>query len=96
MWMRGGTSKGGYFLSEDMPADRAARDAFLLRAMGSPDPRQIEAALVEDQSRCAGGGMRHRRQAHGLEGLPGRLEGGELLIRIFVVGDVLDVGEMGG
>lgn len=39
MWMRGGTSKGGYFLAEDLPA---ARDAFLLRAMGSPDPRQID------------------------------------------------------
>jgi 4-oxalomesaconate tautomerase len=42
MWMRGGTSKGGYFLESDLPADRAARDAFLLRAMGSPDPRQID------------------------------------------------------
>jgi len=42
MWMRGGTSKGGYFLKDDLPADTAARDAFLLRAMGSPDPRQID------------------------------------------------------
>lgn len=42
MWMRGGTSKGGYFLAEDLPAEPAARDAFLLRAMGSPDPRQID------------------------------------------------------
>lgn len=42
MWMRGGTSKGGYFLAEDLPQDRAARDAFLLRVMGSPDPRQID------------------------------------------------------
>lgn len=42
MWMRGGTSKGGYFLKDDLPADPAARDAFLLRAMGSPDPRQID------------------------------------------------------
>ncbi len=32
MWMRGGTSKGGYFLAEDLPQDAAARDAFLLRA----------------------------------------------------------------
>jgi 4-oxalomesaconate tautomerase len=39
MWMRGGTSKGGYFLSEDLPADR---DAFLLGVMGSPDLRQID------------------------------------------------------
>jgi len=42
MWMRGGTSKGGYFLKEDLPADTAARDAFLLGVMGSPDPRQID------------------------------------------------------
>jgi len=42
MWMRGGTSKGGYFLAKDLPADTAARDAFLLRVMGSPDPRQID------------------------------------------------------
>jgi 4-oxalomesaconate tautomerase len=42
MWMRGGTSKGGYFLAADLPADNAARDAFLLGVMGSPDPRQID------------------------------------------------------
>ncbi|MCV2882294.1 4-oxalomesaconate tautomerase [Actibacterium sp. XHP0104] len=42
MWMRGGTSKGGYFLAGDLPGDVAARDAFLLRAMGSPDLRQID------------------------------------------------------
>lgn len=42
MWMRGGTSKGAFFLADDLPADTAARDAFLLRVMGSPDPRQID------------------------------------------------------
>jgi 4-oxalomesaconate tautomerase len=42
MWMRGGTSKGGYFLADDLPSDTVARDALLLRAMGSPDPRQID------------------------------------------------------
>jgi 4-oxalomesaconate tautomerase len=42
MWMRGGTSKGGYFLKDDLPADTADRDAFLLRVMGSPDPLQID------------------------------------------------------
>src|SRR4051812_38176486 len=42
MWMRGGTSKGAFFLAEDLPTDTAARDAFLLRVMGSPDPRQID------------------------------------------------------
>ena len=42
MWMRGGTSKGGYFLASDLPSDLVGRDAFLLSAMGSPDPRQID------------------------------------------------------
>jgi 4-oxalomesaconate tautomerase len=42
MWMRGGTSKGGFFLASELPAAPAARDAFLLRAFGSPDPRQID------------------------------------------------------
>ena len=42
MWMRGGTSKAGYFLASDLPDDPAVRDALLLRIMGSPDPRQID------------------------------------------------------
>ncbi len=42
MMMRGGTSKGAYFLAEDLPADPAARDDLLLRIMGSPDTRQID------------------------------------------------------
>jgi 4-oxalomesaconate tautomerase len=40
--MRGGTSKGGYFLASDLPEDVATRDAFLLGVMGSPDVRQID------------------------------------------------------
>ena len=42
MWMRGGTSKGAYFVGSDLPADPDARDALLLHLMGSPDPRQID------------------------------------------------------
>jgi 4-oxalomesaconate tautomerase len=42
MWMRGGTSKGGFFLAGALPAATDARDAFLLRAYGSPDARQID------------------------------------------------------
>lgn len=42
MWMRGGTSKGGFFLADDLPNDIEARDAFLLSVMGSPDTRQID------------------------------------------------------
>ena len=42
MLMRGGTSKGAYFLAEDLPQDPAERDDVLLRIMGSPDARQID------------------------------------------------------
>ncbi|MFG2742080.1 4-oxalomesaconate tautomerase [Streptomyces chartreusis] len=42
MLMRGGTSKGAYFLAADLPADPVARDELLLRVMGSPDERQID------------------------------------------------------
>ena len=42
MVMRGGTSKGLYFLADDLPAEDAARDELLLRIMGSPDRRQID------------------------------------------------------
>ncbi|WP_420861248.1 4-oxalomesaconate tautomerase [Algirhabdus cladophorae] len=42
MWMRGGTSKGGYFLASDLPTDPTQRDRLLLQAFGSPDPRQID------------------------------------------------------
>lgn len=40
--MRGGTSRGPYFLARDLPADEPARDRVLLAAMGSPDHRQID------------------------------------------------------
>jgi len=40
--MRGGTSKGAYFLASDLPDDVAARDRILLAVMGSPDKRQID------------------------------------------------------
>jgi 4-oxalomesaconate tautomerase len=42
MLMRGGTSKGAYFLAGDLPADPAERDDLLIRVMGSGDPRQID------------------------------------------------------
>ncbi|MFF7639527.1 4-oxalomesaconate tautomerase [Streptomyces canus] len=42
MLMRGGTSKGAYFLADDLPAEPALRDDLLLRIMGSPDERQID------------------------------------------------------
>ncbi len=42
MWMRGGTSKGAYFLAQDLPSNIIERDLFLLAMMGSPDHRQID------------------------------------------------------
>ena len=40
--MRGGTSKGLYFLAKDLPQDTALRDQLILSLMGSPDARQID------------------------------------------------------
>ena len=40
--MRGGTSKGAYFLREDLPSEPSARDDLLLRLFGSPDERQVD------------------------------------------------------
>jgi 4-oxalomesaconate tautomerase len=42
MLMRGGTSKGAFFLAEDLPSAPGERDDLLLRVMGSPDTRQID------------------------------------------------------
>ena len=42
MFIRGGTSRGPYFLKSDLPSDINKRDKILLAAMGSPDLRQID------------------------------------------------------
>ncbi len=42
MLMRGGSSKGAFFVGADLPSDPAERDNLLLRIMGSPDERQID------------------------------------------------------
>ncbi len=42
LFMRGGTSRGPFFLESDLPDDVAMRDRVLLAAMGSPDRRQID------------------------------------------------------
>lgn len=39
--LRGGTSRGLFFLARDLPADRERREAILRDAFGSPDARQI-------------------------------------------------------
>ena len=40
--MRGGTSRGPYFLLSDLPGDAAQRDEVLLAAMGSPHDYQVD------------------------------------------------------
>lgn len=42
VFMRGGTSKGCFFLKEDLPTDRNEWDKIFLQVMGSPDPKQID------------------------------------------------------
>ena len=44
VYMRGGTSKGVFFLADDLPSDKEARERILLRVIGSPDPygKQID------------------------------------------------------
>lgn len=40
--MRGGTSRGPFFLGSDLPTDVKTRDQVLLSAMGSPHPLQVD------------------------------------------------------
>jgi len=40
-YMRGGTSKGVYYLAKDLPTDELSRNEIILAVMGGPDPRQI-------------------------------------------------------
>ncbi|KUF07847.1 hypothetical protein AUL38_00820 [Leucobacter sp. G161] len=42
LWMRGGTSKGAFFLESDMPQGAQERDDLARRILGSPDPQQID------------------------------------------------------
>ena len=55
MLMRGGTSKGAYFLADDLPRDAAERDDLLLRVMGTPgsapDRRARRRASPDQQGR---------------------------------------------
>jgi 2-methylaconitate cis-trans-isomerase PrpF len=44
MLMRGGTSKGLFFLASDLPGNPAQRDALLLAIMGSGHPLQVDGA----------------------------------------------------
>ena len=40
--IRGGTSRGAYFLAADLPDDDAERDSLLVRIMGGPDALQVD------------------------------------------------------
>jgi len=42
MLMRGGTSRGAFFLARDMPGEVAVRDRVLAAAMGGPDSLQVD------------------------------------------------------
>lgn len=42
MVIRGGSSKGLYFVGDDLPTRASERDDLLMRIMGTPDPRQID------------------------------------------------------
>ena len=44
VYMRGGTSKGVFFVASDLPSESTERDRILLRTIGSPDPygKQID------------------------------------------------------
>lgn len=40
--MRGGTSRGAFFLASYLPSDASIRDAFLARVLGAPDPNEVD------------------------------------------------------
>src|SRR5262245_16787943 len=40
--MRGGTSRGLFFIASDLPRDESTRDRVLLAAMGSPHALQVD------------------------------------------------------
>jgi len=61
--MRGGTSRGPFFLEDDLPADIAQRDAVLLAVMGSPDVRQIDGMGGADPLTSKVGMIRRGRTA---------------------------------
>jgi 4-oxalomesaconate tautomerase len=61
--MRGGTSRGPFFLDDDLPADIAQRDSVLLAVMGSPDVRQIDGMGGADPLTSKVGMVRRGRTA---------------------------------
>jgi methylitaconate Delta-isomerase len=47
--IRGGASRGIFFLTADLPADPTQRDAAILAVFGSNDPRQIDGLAGADE-----------------------------------------------
>src|SRR3989442_15185686 len=66
--MRGGTSRGPYFLASDLPADPGRRDAVLLSVMGSPHALQVD-GIGGSNTRTSKGaiGSRSRREGAGVD-----------------------------
>ncbi len=65
LFMRGGTSRGPFFLESDLSADVPTRDRVLLAALGSPDKRQIDGlggANPLTSTRIITSGTRKRRR----------------------------------
>ena len=66
MLMRGGTSKGAYFVASDLPTETTSRDELLMAVMGTPDPRQIDGIGGADPGQGSGlVGLRDRVEALG-------------------------------
>ena len=63
LFMRGGTSRGPFFVESDLPGDVAHRDAVLLSVMGSPDVRQIDGMGGADPLTSKVGMVRRGRTA---------------------------------
>ena len=63
MWMRGGTSKGGYFLEDDLPADPAERDALPAADHGLARPAPDRRHGRRRSADLEGRGRRARRRA---------------------------------
>jgi 4-oxalomesaconate tautomerase len=63
LFMRGGTSRGPFFVESDLPSDIAQRDAVLLSVMGSPDVRQIDGMGGADPLTSKVGMVRRGRTA---------------------------------
>ena len=87
--MRGGTSKGLYFVAGDLPTDTAARDRFLLAAMGSPDVREIDGVCLVRREDAAVVLEKAREREANEAGKRTRLASGELGLDIYDMRDKL-------